>query len=229
MGSARFPQVVGANVRRIRTEIAQTTQAALARELVNLGLPWPPSRVAQLEAGEVSPTVPTLLLVAAALDNVTPPKERITFVDLFVSDERLELAPGIYVPSSAAIGVIRGGPANGLTEFRRQIANPGESTPMLEAKAAYARPDERVAAELGIDRVYMITLAVSLWGHNLSAERDRRAQEAGITSRVGKARITATLRTEIEARMAEWGEHDSAADAAEDAIAGPDPDSSADN
>jgi hypothetical protein len=86
----------------------------------------------------------------------------------------------------------------------------------LEALAYYGRPDERVATSLGLDKKMMVKLSVALWGHNLSAERDIRAQAAGITSRVGKARITAALSTEVEAEWQRWVEEDRIADAIAD-------------
>lgn len=201
----RISQVIGQNARRIRTEIADATQQQVAVELVKLGLPWSAGRVAQLELGRVSPTLPTVVLVAAALDALTPKSRPVTVVDLLAADGGVELTSGVVVPSATLGGVLRGGKAGALAEYRRPFGMSGESAAELSAKETYGRTDERAAKELGLDKYMMIKLSTTVWGHNLSEERDRRVEALdGPVSRVAKARITQQLRAELADELERW-------------------------
>ncbi|MGV0624564.1 hypothetical protein [Mycolicibacter minnesotensis] len=202
--SRTFSQVVGENARRIRLE-SGATQALVAEEMVRLGLPWGSGRVAQFEAGSASPALPVLLLLACALDNLTPKRRPVTLVDLLEGEEPLSLAPGVSVPPAALVGVVRGGAAGALNPYRRPFGVSGETVEELDATDSYTRTDERAAKELGTNKAGMVKLATALWGRNLSAERDRRAELLdGPVPRVAKARITRELITEAEAELARW-------------------------
>lgn len=199
-------QVIGSNARRIRTE-AGATQRQVAAEMVQLGLPWSSGRVAQCEAGDAAPTIPTLVLLAAALDNLTPARRAVTPVDLLASHEPIGLIPGVSVPGSVLVGILRGGGGSALTPYRRPYAVAGESAAELETRDTYGRTEERVAKELGVGKAMMVKSSALLWGHNLSVERDRRAAELGSpVSRVAKSRITAALREELAALLEHAGD-----------------------
>lgn len=197
-------QVIGRNARTLRLAGGHTQQG-VATAMVRLGLPWDSGRVARLEAGDSVPTLPTVVLVAAALDQLTSARVAITVVDLLRSDAMVALAPGITVPSSALIGVMRGGGAAALVpEPDYPFVRTGESPTLDALRATYGRTEQRAAATLGVDRAMMLSLSAELWGRNLGEERDVRAQEAGITSRVEKARITQALAGELEALWEQW-------------------------
>lgn len=195
--------IVGANARRLRVEVVGATQADVARELVRLGVQWSPARVAQLEAGGSAPTLPILLLVAAALDRLMPVGGAVTLTDLLVGADGIQLAPGVVVPTSVITEVVHGEPARALFGFHVPTAG-ADTAAVMEAQASYTRTDERAAAELGLSRADMVIGAVGLWGHSLSVERDLRATAGGITSRVGKARLTTELREELAVQLV-WG------------------------
>lgn len=205
MPTASLPlaQVIGQNAKRLRTE-AGATQQQVAAALVHLGLPWGSGRVAALEAGDVSPTLPTLVLVAAALDGLLPPRRSVTLVDLLTHDGRIGLVTGVEVPSAALVGVVRGGAAGVLAEYRRPFTTARGSAQELSARETYGRTEQRAAAELGLDRARMIQLSTALWGRNLAEERDARAEAAGVTSRVERARITRQLISELSNEWAKW-------------------------
>ncbi|CPX20591.1 Uncharacterised protein [Mycobacteroides abscessus] len=200
-GTAPLAQVVGQNVKRLRAE-ADATQQQVASALVHLGLPWGSGRVAALEAGDVSPTLPTLVLVAAALDGLH--RHSVTLVDLLAYEGRVRLVAGVEVPSSALVGVVRGGAASALAEYRRPFTVARESAVELTARETYGRTEQRAAAELGLDRERMIQLSTALWKRNLAEERDARAEQAGVTSRVERARITRQLISELSEEWAKW-------------------------
>ncbi|UBV14964.1 helix-turn-helix domain-containing protein [Mycolicibacterium fortuitum] len=203
--SEPLSQVIGRNVRELRLG-AGLTQQDVATAMVRLGLPWDSGRVARLEAGSGSPTLPTLVLVAVALDQLTAGRRKVTVVDLLRSGAVVELSPGVEVASTALVGVLRGGRAGDLIEGTLYpFARTGMSPLLVTLRAAYGRAEQRAAAELGVDRETMLRLSAELWGRSLSAERDARAEVANVTSRVEKARITRTLIGEAEALWARWG------------------------
>jgi hypothetical protein len=193
---------MGGNARRIRVDVLRATQVAVADACVRVGLGWGFRRVAQLESGQVAASLPTLFLLAAALDSLTPPQRPITVADLIAHDGAVHLAPGIDVPGSTLVGVLRGGRAQNLlpfaTPFATPFEDPGTDTQVRErARAGYGRADARVARELGLNQGAMVSATTALWGHGLEAERNRRAAESSTTSRVGLSRITAALRDEL--------------------------------
>lgn len=196
-------QVIGLNAKRLRAEAA-ATQQQVATALVHLGLPWGSGRVAALEAGDVSPTLPTLVLVAAALDGLLPARRAVTLADLLTFDGKVGLVTGVEVPSSALVGVVRGGAASALAEYPRPFTTARESAPELSARETYGRTEQRAAAELGLPRDTMIQLSTTLWGRNLAEERDARAEAAVVTSRVERARITRQLISELSEEWAKW-------------------------
>lgn len=166
---------------------------------VRAGLPWTAVRVAQFERGDVAPTLPTLLLVACALDAVTPARQRVTLADLVAVEGSVGLAPGVWVPGAALAAVIRGGPAAALMSDAIQVALAGQSAAELAADAEWTRADAKVAKELGIDRYVMTKAAAQLWGRSLSAERDARATNART-----KGLVTTELRQELERELESW-------------------------
>ncbi len=170
---------------------------------VRAGLPWTAVRVAQFERGDAAPTLPTLLLVAVALDSVTPPRQRVTLADLVAVEGSVSLAPGVWVPGAALAAVIRGGPASALMSDAIQVAVAGQSAAELSADAEWTRADAKVATELGIDRYTMTKAAAHLWGRSLSAERDARATNART-----KGLVTVALTEELRGELASWADGD---------------------
>jgi hypothetical protein len=59
--------VMGANVRRLRGD---HTAEELARHAQAWGLKWGTGRIADLEAGRVSPTLPTIYALTVALEDL---------------------------------------------------------------------------------------------------------------------------------------------------------------
>lgn len=196
-------QVTGANCRRIRTEIAVSTQDRLAREAARVGLPWTAPRVAQFESGGVGLALPTLVLLAAALDRLTPTSHPVTLASLLASESPIELSPGVVVTGAALAGVVRGGAASSLIADDR-IAGPGESSEERRVDMEYGRADARVAAQLGLSKTMMMRACARLWGHAMSVERDRRAGPGADRRRAGL--ITRELVQEIEAEADSWAE-----------------------
>jgi transcriptional regulator with XRE-family HTH domain len=196
--AAPLALLVGDNVRRIRT-IKGATQRQVATLLTELGLPWTSTRVAKLEAGDVAPSLPTLVFVAAALDRL-PGEERVSVVDLVRAGrgDQVALSEGVEVPSQYLVDVLRGLPAGGLAEYRP--CPPPEYREPPRNYGDFPPMDRRVAKDLGIGRDTMLALTRELWGHGLGVERDRRIAEHGLPESA-KKRITTALREELGVAM----------------------------
>ena len=215
MAPVSFSQLIGRNVQRIREGIP-TSQSGVSRALTTLGVRWPPSRVSQLEAGEVAATLSTALILAAALSRLA--NSPITVADLLRTDSRdelVELAVGLYAPGGLLTEILAGGcPASDLYEARLTelpsdgevdsdlfpLPNPrvaGLSKEEAQAVLQWNRVDERAARSLGLQRLELIRLAVRVWGRGFSEERDRRASTEGRATQAEMTSLTRTLRKEL--------------------------------
>lgn len=204
-----LPQLIGHNARRIRTERGWT-QSQVAAALRRVGIPGQHRRVSQIEGGDLAPTLPNLLRLAAALDMLC--EDPITVADLLRTGGLVRL-PGVAVetvPGPLLLQVVSGAPAAALLPHLRPEGagdedwseNPSDGGGGV-SEIAYGRADERVARQLGINRATMQSLCRQLWGRSLEAERDRRAtllaQE--YTRQGARAAVTAQLREELQAEL----------------------------
>jgi transcriptional regulator with XRE-family HTH domain len=199
-------QVIGENCRRIRLREGRT-QGDVAAACQRVGLGWGYRRVAQLEAGGVAASLPTLLRLAAALDSLGV--EPVTVADLLWSDALVRLSddaaedealPGQLLPHM--LTVWRGREL--LPHLRPFTAGEedDDADGPLRVRSDYGRADERAAKSLGLRRAEMIELTHSLWGHGLETERERRAAESGIgENRAARSWITTSLRDALEAEL----------------------------
>lgn len=194
-------EVVGRNVRRLRME-AGLTQDALAAVCKRHGLGWTATRVAQCEAGEVSPTLPTLLLLSAALSTVTGGATALA--DIVATDGPVELAPGVLVRGADLAAVVRGEPGASLLRDAVRIGGVTPDPVRAEVQQGWTRADTAVCKSLGIDREFGERIMAELWGRSMSAERDRRA-DPNVRSR-GLA--TKALTAELRAAADSWADAD---------------------
>ena len=97
--------VVGENARRLRGNATADELATAAR---NNQLNWGTGRISDLEHGRVSPTVPTLVALAAALGDVRG--KPVALVDLVEYDGWISLAPDLVLPASVLQRYLRGEP-----------------------------------------------------------------------------------------------------------------------
>jgi len=200
--------VVGVNARRLR---GSATADDLATACRNSGLNWGTGRISDLEHGRVSPTLGTLVALAAALGELRG--EPVTLADLVASDGSVELAKGLTLPGGALQRYLRGEPvtvttgdvAASLKEALDDYPNRLDSLPPAlrrvtlrdEYKVAKesGETEQRVAKSLGVDRWVVDRASALLWKSTISAERDRRAGPDA--SNQARGRITRELRDEL--------------------------------
>jgi transcriptional regulator with XRE-family HTH domain len=204
-------QIVGDNVRRMRTDAGYTGDA-LSKALREFG-PWPTSRVSELELGRVSPTVATLFTVAHGLSNLLG--RTVLVADLLRHDGHTEVGQ-VQLPASAVADAFAGKPADlpadDATAADRDRALLAQySGPSLPADTIRAvlhesgEPESRLARGLGVSEVDLAGYSAQMWGHTFSAERDKlagadaNAQKRGQVSR----KLKAELKTQIERATAD--------------------------
>jgi transcriptional regulator with XRE-family HTH domain len=195
-----LPQVIGHNVRRIRLE-RRLTQDAIAAACRGSGLRGAGSRIAQIEAGDIAPTLPNVVRLAAALSALGG---AVTLPDLLQSEGAIQLAddPDELVTSDQLVAFLAGWPADDIGAYLRAVPDadaprPGPLTPLPPGVSGWGRADERTGRQLGLRKRAMQELTRSVWGWGLEAERERRVNETGRA----RGAITAELKEELVAEL----------------------------
>lgn len=211
-------QVVGWNAKRLRGDVAGDRLASAAKKR---GLKWGTGRIADLEAGRVSPTLSTLVSLALALGDVRgePIKlQELVYWDGFVSVSGDLMLTGEalarYVASNWPVQVVlRDTPGgrqklNKLMDYldkdnmdERHLAdiNP-RLTKVSKTKRANVfegsgEAEERAAKSLDVGVYELAAASAYLWGKTLSDERDARAGDGASAQKRG--RITRQLIDEL--------------------------------
>jgi transcriptional regulator with XRE-family HTH domain len=223
---ATLNEVVGTNVRRIRLERGLTLDQ-VAREARKLGFRWNTARVIELEKGQLPVSLQMMLLLCRILQG----DEWIdtTLTDLIRDAPReIRLSTVAAMSSGDLSNALRGRavfPKDHATLQRRlaRLNTVGEMVRARERKgeiegkgltiAGLTLADERAAKTLGLDFDRFIALAVRLWKHSLTEERDDRARtrsgnDASPPSAQMLGSITRELLDEMRAQLTELGNHD---------------------
>jgi hypothetical protein len=202
--------VVGINAHRLRGGATADELATAAR---NNQLNWGTGRISDLEHGRVSPTVGTLVALAAAIGDVRG--EPVALADLVEHDGQILLAKGLVASGEMLQRYLRGQPV--VVEARDIAAILTASAEAHRDKIKKLPPrlqsvkmrdlatvteeagetEERVAKALGVETWVVIRAAAVLWRCTVAAERDRRA--GSDATKQARGRITRQLREELRA------------------------------
>lgn len=186
--SAEPPTVAAVLGRTARALRGDRKAELVARAARLAGLNWGTGRIADLEAGRVSPTLPTLIALCWAFRDLLG-DEQIELSDLFAGDGKVTLSPGVSVPLEllrAALDGHLGGSPGSLVPAR--LVSDAVERSLLEA-------DYRMAHSVGIAPELAAAVMQELWGRSFTTERDRRAgadanpQKRGRISRELKAEL----------------------------------------
>lgn len=205
--------VMGRNARELRGDATLDDVAKVARAC---GLNWGTGRVSDLEHGKVSPTLPTLIVLALIFSELLG--RPVTLSDLVRGDENIAVAPRISLTSDELRGYLSGDAVTAADQYRReasaalQSVTSGDyrkhwparlksvSTPAtMRMLGQIGEPEERLARELGIDHTRLAAEMLALWGKSFSARRDwlagaeANAQKKGRVARALKADLKAVL------------------------------------
>lgn len=214
-----IPQVVGANLRAIRTEHGLTLND-VAKALRSFNLRWSTGRLGDIEAGRGSATVQMVLGLALALSEacdapISPLRLLHSDSPVVLDGEHLAVKGDAFerllagrqhsinlstdLPGPTEQEVLeRVFPAGALGQSREPSS--GQPAPIsLEWDLA----DSRAAKRLGMSDEAFQALCVSTWGHLLSVEVQQRAEPGASPQK--KGRITREL---LKALQAEEGHGD---------------------
>ena len=202
MAAEPLATLIGRNARRIRSD-ANLTLDRVASEVSALGHTWSHSRVAAFERGDVSPTLPIILVVCAALARLLG--KDVTLADLTVSDDPVQLTEGLAAEASAVSAVLGGASAAAIAP-PDPFARPQDSPEDRRVAAHTGRAERDLALALDVDPALLAIASVQLWGKSFSEERDYRA---GLdASPQTKGRISRTLKVDMATWIEEARQHD---------------------
>jgi hypothetical protein len=216
-GGVPLAEVVGRNARRLRGD---ATADEVAKACRMQGLNWGTGRISDLEHGRVSPTLSTLVVLAAVLDGLCGP---VALADLIEHDGFIALTSGPVLKSAALQRFLRGErvvirvrdvPRDPERDKRVRDALAPEAIAKyiaelppavrevsfelaLQVERQSGEPEARMAKALGLHVENLATLSAYLWSRTLSAERNRRAG-AGANAQ-DRGRITRQLKAEMKA------------------------------
>ncbi|HUH70217.1 MAG TPA: helix-turn-helix transcriptional regulator [Mycobacterium sp.] len=206
-------EVAGRGARSIRRNAGATLEE-VARAARHYGLKWPASKVNDFESGRVSPSLPTLYAVTAALADAT--EQEVMIADLFTMKGRVAINERLTVDVSKVAAALSGASVaatvSELTGERERLAAAAaelkarqESWPPAFRRiksgvyrAVYPKlsdSDLRVARSLGVDRSTAAAAMAATWGKTFVARRDElagpdaNAQKRGRISRELKAQL----------------------------------------
>lgn len=181
---------VAAKVRQVRQDHS-LTRDAVATTARKYGVTWSTGSVGNLEAGKMSMTLSTMLILAQALRDLTGAP--FALADLIGDADPLQLTPSMTVPSRKVRAAMSGESVSIDSAGRIPLAVGGDSTgagfqaamdalPAGGKKLALLRQlmansglaEQRAAAAVGISVDELTAWSGLLWGTTLSAERDRR-------------------------------------------------------
>lgn len=214
--------IVGERCKRLRTS-AQVTMESFAATARDYGLKWNTGRVGDFEAGRVSPTLPTLYALTAALSHaLRRPVHMYELVHDYDQDyggpgagmRTVQINDMISVPDYSVAQSLRGEPvrfAPRLKESQEQnvegariafltidLAEDDAAT-VLDLYRGSGLTEQRIARDLGVDVATIVVTAYRLWGTGFVAERDRIAgDEASPQSR---GRVSRDLKAQLQAAI----------------------------
>jgi hypothetical protein len=191
-------EVLGRTARELRGDRKVELVARAARLA---GLNWGTGRIADLEAGRVSPTVPTLVALCWAFSDLLD--RPVSLAELFAGDGPVTLMAGVHVPIGFLRSALTGNTLSelpiGMQLAREGIAAGGQQLDASDVRAHIRRriakgqkgilqnphvqrvaqsmleADFRVAQGLGLDVDAAAFEMAALWGQPFTAERDQRA------------------------------------------------------
>jgi hypothetical protein len=177
----------------------------VARAARLAGLNWGTGRIADLEAGRVSPTLPTLIALCWAFTDLL--KRPVSLADLFPDDGNVTLMPGVVVPARLLRKALEGhlaDPPAAVSLARSGFPIAGLDVPPSDVRAgkrlktverSMLEADYRMAHSIGISPEMAAVEMAALWGRSFTAERDRRAGPDANPQKRG--RISRDLKAEL--------------------------------
>lgn len=213
-------EIIGENVRRLR-DAAGRTQDDVARAARTLGLAWPQTKIAALERGDKAVSLEEFFLLPALLESAigreVPYGELLQAADgdTVHLSTKASAAPhdlaalfGARTLDPAVDVDIRVWKAvsdslEALEARLRQLDLHLTARELLRAQEAAGVAEERAARKLGEIPAVFAAISLRLWGHGLTAERDKRVGDSlppdapAATVQAKRGRVTRELVDEV--------------------------------
>ncbi|MCP9621771.1 hypothetical protein FOH10_30430 [Nocardia otitidiscaviarum] len=202
-GSPTLAEIVGHNAKRLR---ADHNTEALAKCAKQVGLRWNTGRVTDLEAGRISPTVPTLLALTFAFGGLLG--RPVALTELFEAEGFVKLNddfPAVRAdlvlealggqPIGLKVGHLRGGKQQTIAAFKKshaawkELPTRPDDPDTLDIQTALKESgptEDRVARDLGISTLRLAYESARLWKGTFTQERDRRAGDDANAQKRGR-------------------------------------------
>lgn len=159
-----------------------------------LGLKWDTGRVSALEKGQVSPTLPTLLVLCMALSEVT--QSEVGLVDLVRFEGDVQITGKVALTGDVVARALSGERA----DLRRTEAEEFDQVVHeIAVRQAGGEAEQRAAQSLGLSGKRFRQLAQTLWGLPFAEERDARAGADANAQKRG--RVARQLKEEMKAAL----------------------------
>ena len=204
-----LPEVVGANVRRLREE-RNWTQGELARRCFHFNLPWRRPTISLVEGGARELGMGELIVLAMVLN--------VTLADLFAGEGMVQLVQGLSgrLPEIRTMFGQSAGDAHteikGLSEaidhfldvdygdYLKRLSRAKYADTVARVVAdARQEAEQKAAARLGVTADIVSACAHALWGRSLTEERDARVGPG--TSPQARGHVTRQLIADIQSHL----------------------------
>jgi transcriptional regulator with XRE-family HTH domain len=197
MAPIPYQAVFANNLSRFR-EQRGLTQEELARLAAMTGLPWLPVTVHAIERGRRKLSLGEAILLQHLLG--------VPLSDLAATTEGSIDVEGVVIDDDVWRALAPPEPAKGV----RRLLDSGAMTLKIgidardraAEKEAQDEAERKAAKRLGIRGVDLVEMAHGLWGHGLTAERDRRLSSAGGEVRARRGHVTRELLDEMRQAFA---------------------------
>ncbi|MFW0789655.1 hypothetical protein [Gordonia sp. CPCC 205333] len=217
MSGTPLAEVVGQNCKRLRTD-GRVTMDALASTAREYGLRWNTGRVGDFEGGRVSPTLPTLFVVAAALSRALGRPVHLyelmhdyeqNYNDPDAGMIQVEVNEVLTVPDFTIAQALRGEPVrlpsnevrshNATAVELMRVTGKLEPDDELDAMVSMYQnaglTEQRLARDLDTDLATIVAASHRLWQAGFTTERDRRAGTEANAQKRGQ--VTRTMKDEL--------------------------------
>jgi transcriptional regulator with XRE-family HTH domain len=200
--TAGIADVVGENLRRLRTE-RRLTQHEAVRLLLGSGVRWSRSKLAAVEAGNRSSLgLGEVLLVAVAF--------QIPASELFAGEGTITLAQGVTIDRRSVRALLGSGEAQDRLRLTDEVSDDVQRAARDQLVLQVHPPGEAdvdLARRLGVSTAAVVMAARRTWGRTLTEERDMRVATLGDMNmgerQAHRGHLTRELALEIETLLAQ--------------------------